>query len=455
MRPLYILLFAFGMKAFAQLPEGVYKKQIDSLILTGMRETKAVGVAVGIVKDGKIVYQQGYGTKKLNTIQPVDSLTNFHLASISKVFVATAIMQLVEKGKLKLEDKLLRYITVTELKDQRFKEVTIEQMLNHTSGFPDVNSYHWAHPKNDSLALGEYAKKCIAKKNLLFNPGSKFQYSNMAFEVLGHVIEIVSGKYFDAYEYEQVLSKSGLQHSNFDYAKIDAARRSSPHVKLFSKVRVSGTYPYNREHGPSSTLNSCTQDMCLWIQELLKIHAGTSTTGLLTKETLLDMWSPKYNFASEDYIGWSWFVHKGPLGLCANHDGGDLGYCSALRIYPEKKMGIIVLINGEYASGMLGVVEHIAYLLENAIKKIPDAQLKLLEGEYLASNAPKGKWKIQFKLVNGELLGKDGSYQYKLLPVGDNTFINPDDGATFVFDTKDINSIRMTFFGKYQFDKLK
>ena len=454
MRIVFVIFFIMGMKAIAQLPESVYKKQIDSLILAGMRETKAVGVSIGIVKDGKVYYQKGYGTKKLKTVNPVDSLTNFHLASISKVFVATAIMQLVEQGKLKLDDKLLKYIIVNELKDQRFKEVTIEQMLSHTSGFPDVNTYHWANPKNDSLALGNFAKKCIATKHLLFEPGSKFQYSNMAFEVLGHVIETVSGKNFDAYEYDNVLSNAGLQYSNFDYTRIDDARRSSPHVKLFSKVKVSGVYPYNREHEPSSTLNSCTYDMCHWIQEILRTYEGISPGSLLKQETLLDMWRPKYSFASEDYVGRSWFVHLGPLGLCANHDGGDLGFCSALRIYPEKKMGIIMLINGEYASGMLGLVEHIAFLLENKIKKVPEAELKLLQGEYLAENPPKGKWKIEFKLVNGELHGKDGSYKYKLIPVGEGTFINPDDGAVFYFDTKNQSPPRMTLFGKYHFKKL-
>src|SRR5688500_10301206 len=113
-----------------------------------MPADKAVGVAIGLVKDGKIYYNKGYGTKKLNANNPVDSLTNFHLASISKVFVATAIMQLVEQGKINLDARLLEYIHADKLKDERFKTITIKQMLMHMSGIPDVMDYRWRKPKN-------------------------------------------------------------------------------------------------------------------------------------------------------------------------------------------------------------------------------------------------------------------------------------------------------------------
>jgi CubicO group peptidase (beta-lactamase class C family) len=353
MRIVWVIFFLLTEKAFSQIAVGSLKARIDSMVLTKMQKTKAVGVAIGIVKNGHIYYNKGYGTKELNTSKSIDSLTNFHLASISKVFVATAIMQLVEQGKINLDAKLLDYISVSKLKDDRFKTITIKQMLIHMSGFPDVNDYRWDNPRNDSLALGNYSNKCIETKKLIFDPGTKFEYSNMAFEVLGYVIETITKKPFDTYEYDHVLSKARLNRSNFDYTKIDPSRRSSPHIKSLTKVKVSKTYPYNREHGPSSTLNSCTYDMCQWILEMLTIYEDktNSYAGVLKHETLMDMWSVKYRPAGNQSIGLTWAIfEKTPLGFCVWHDGEDRGYGSLMLINPEQKFGIIMLINGDYAS---------------------------------------------------------------------------------------------------------
>lgn len=353
MRIVCIVFFMIGCKAVAQISDHSVKSQIDSMILNKMQETKVVGAAIGIVKNGEIFYNKGYGTKEINADKPIDSLTNFHLASISKVFVGTAIMQLAEQGKINIDHKLLEYIAVDKLKDERFKDITIKQMLTHTSGFPDVDDYNWDKPNNDSLALGKYSKKCIETKKLLFDPGTKWEYSNMAFEVLGYLIETVTKRSFNEYVYEHILIKAGLNNSNFDYNKIDPSRRSLPHVKTLGKIKVTEIYPYNREHGPSSTLNSCTYDMCRWILDMLSIYADKNNfySGIIKHETLIDMWSVKYRPTPNRSMGLAWdLFEKTPLGLCASHDGGDTGYSSLLMINPEVKFGIIILINGEYSA---------------------------------------------------------------------------------------------------------
>jgi len=347
-----VLILLHNFSAFGQ-SDVQLKFTIDSMVKACMISEKAVGVSIGIVKNGKIFYTKGYGTKELGTNKPVDSLTNFHLASISKLFVATAIIQLVEQGKLNVDAKLLDYMPVNELKDERFKKITIRQMLTHTSGFPDVENYHWSKPNKDSAALGNYSKKSIQNKKLLFEPGEDAAYSNMAFEVLGHVIEVITKKPFDRYESENVLSKAGMVNSNFDYTKIDPIRRSTPHTKKKEAVKVSKTYPYNREHGPSSTLNSCTYDMCKWIMEMLTIYNDKNNIykGVLKHETLLDMWDVKFRFDQSTFMGLGWIGAYSPLGICMMHSGGDLGYSSNLYIFPEKNLGIIILMNGDYTTG--------------------------------------------------------------------------------------------------------
>lgn len=368
MKKLYlIVLLILFTKAFGQVSSILLKSKIDSMIRAEMPKEKAVGVAIGVVKDGKIWYSKGYGTKELNTNKPIDSLTNFHVASISKLFVGTAIMQLVEKGKIKLDDKLIDYIRVDNLRDQRYKSVTIQHLLTHTSGIPDTDDYDWHKPKYDSLALREYCLQYIKTKKLRFEPGTKFEYSNVAYNMLGHVIEVITKKTFEDYEYQAVLSKAGLIHSNFDYSKIESSRRSSPHILKFWKVKVSKTYPYNREHSPSGTLNSCTNDMCAWILEMQRIYDDTtnSYSGVISHKSLKEMWSVKHtSFSSNQFVGLSWWLDKSPYGLWTWSTGGDLGYKCILDVYPEQKTGVIMLINGEYPQGkLLEVPEFIANLL--------------------------------------------------------------------------------------------
>ena len=354
-------------KAFGQVPSILLRSKIDSMIVTEMPKEKAVGVAIGIVKNGEIWYNKGYGSKKLNTNTPIDSLTNFHVASISKLFVATAIMQLIERGKISLDAKLLDYISVNKLNDQRYKSITIQHLLTHTSGIPDTDDYDWNKPKYDSLALKSYCIQYIETKYLRFEPGTKFEYSNVAFNILGLVIEVITKKSFEDYEYEEVLRKSGLVHSSFEYSKIDLSRRSSPHILKFWKVKVSKIYPYNREHSPSGTLNSCTYDLCQWILEMQRIYDDTTNSyhGVISHRSLKEMWSVKHtSFSSNQFVGLSWWLDKSPYGLWTWSTGGDIGYKCILDIYPKQKMGVIMLINGEYPRGkLLDVPEFTAKLL--------------------------------------------------------------------------------------------
>lgn len=456
MKTACIVIFMIGARAFAQVGDSNLKVRIDSMIVTQMQKEKAVGLAIAIVKDGKIWYNRGYGVKELNTNKPVDSLTNFHLASISKVFVATAIMQLVEQGKINLDAKLTDYIPVNHMRDERFKAVTIGQMLIHRSGIPDVENCNWDKPKNDSLALRNYAKKCIETEKLLFDPGTKFQYSSMAFEILGSVIENISKRTFDAYEYDHVLNIAGLSNSSFDYTKIDPSRRSSPHVMEKIKVSVSDTYPFNREHSPSSTLNSCTYDMCQWMLELLRIYHDTTNSykGVVKHETLMNMWRLK----ESEFMGLTWFLKGSPLGLCAAHGGGDHGYSSVLAIFPEQDVGMIILINGHYPEGLTEMADYIPFLVKNKIKKQTIEYLKLLEGKYVVTNPPsksKRKWKIMFKEEKGELVGKDHGHRYALIPLGNGEFFSTDEGTSIVFDTKDKDSISLAYFSNFKFKRVK
>ena len=172
------------------------------------------GLAVGIVKDDEIVYAKAFGFADVETKKPATIRTLYHMASISKPFVATAIMQLVEQDKINLDSPIVTYLPYFKLDSEYYEKITIKQMLSHISGMPDVNDYEWDNPAYDEGALERYVRSLVSEK-MHSAPGEKFAYSNMAFECLGDVIAKVSGTSFAEYEKKFILDPAGMNESTF------------------------------------------------------------------------------------------------------------------------------------------------------------------------------------------------------------------------------------------------
>ena len=134
------LLTLFCLDSFSQTLD---ISKVDSIVQGLMTQNKIVGLSLGIVKGGKIIYTQGYGTGRIGEAVMIDSTTNFLTCSITKLFTATAIMNLVEEGKIDISKKLTDYVPDFEMKDSRYKEITIEQILTHTSGLPNISNRHF------------------------------------------------------------------------------------------------------------------------------------------------------------------------------------------------------------------------------------------------------------------------------------------------------------------------
>src|SRR6185295_2428813 len=170
------------------------------------------GVAIGVVKNGKMIYAKGFGVSKLGADTPITSRSLFHMASVTKTFVATAIMQLIEQGKVDLDAPLTKYLPYFRMNDERYRQIKIRQMLSHTSGIPDVTDYHWDKPEYDAGALERFVRS-FSNQKLIFNPGEKFAYSNAAYEMLGDLIAKVSGESFEDYVQHQILTPLGMKDS--------------------------------------------------------------------------------------------------------------------------------------------------------------------------------------------------------------------------------------------------
>ncbi len=321
---------------------------LDSLCMAHMEGSKIPGFAVGIVSKGKVLYAKGFGVKNIDTQEPVTTKSIFHLASISKTFVATGIAQLVAEGKLNLDDPVTKYLPYFELKDPKYKDITVRHLVTHSAGIPDVLNYNWGKPKYDEMALENYVRQL--NKGLNFAPGGEFKYSNNGFEVLGDVLAKASGMSFEDYMKTQIMDPIRMSHSTFYKPEVAEELATSPHVKR-PAIKVSKVYPYNREHAPSSTLNSNIDDMVKYAITYLN-KGSYEGEEIFDEDTYALLTTRQREFDEVRGVALSWFVGpaswRGDDGIRIEHSGGDTGYRSWIGILPQKSWAMITLVNCDW-----------------------------------------------------------------------------------------------------------
>ena len=260
-----------------------------------------------------------------------------------KPFVATAIVQLVERQAIDLDDRIGEILPYFRLSDGGHHGITIRQVLDHTSGLPDLEVYEWDPPELDEGAA-ERLVRSIASMELLFAPGSKHQYSNLAFDALGDVIAKVSGVSFEEYMKTEILLPLGMKHSSFIHPEIAEDLRTTGHVG--DPARVSEVYPYNRRHAPSSTLNSSIADMTRWI--LANLNRGElDGHHILQPESFDLLWTPSASLPDSPgvTVGLSWYLGEREGIRIVQHAGQDEGYSSDLFLAPDIGAGVVMVSN--------------------------------------------------------------------------------------------------------------
>jgi CubicO group peptidase (beta-lactamase class C family) len=213
-------------------------KRIDSLFNAVAQKTHFNGSVV-VAENGKIIYENPGGYANIDKKVPNSSATNFSLASLSKVFTAVAVMQLKEKGKLNLDDPLIKY-----LPDFPFANITIKQLLSHTSGLPDFEIFQSYTRASHDKPLCEKDIIPALKKGaeLIAAPGTKWRYSNVGFGLLALLVENVSHQSFRQYIQENICKPAGLKNTYVDVpgTNFHDEARATPYVSSFSSDITSG-----------------------------------------------------------------------------------------------------------------------------------------------------------------------------------------------------------------------
>jgi len=333
----------------AQTTPDRYHQKLQPVLEKLIQEQELPGFAIGVVEDNRLAYASAFGVRNMTATHDVMTTRSlFHMASITKPFVATSIMQLVENRKVDLDQPVLTYLPYFRLADERYRTITVRQMVTHTSGMPDVDDYEWDQPQYDEGALERYVRS-LKSLTLVFAPGERFKYSNMAFEVLGDLIAKVSGDTFDDYVQRRILTPLRMNDSTLLVKRADPALLAWGHERPgHGRPFPSKVYPYNRIHTPSSNLHSNVLDMARWA--IANMNRGELDGARILKASTYDvMWKPAAEFGGKPSpTGISWFLGEYRGHRLVQHGGGDTGFLTGLAMLPEKKIAVVWMTNAEW-----------------------------------------------------------------------------------------------------------
>lgn len=332
-----LMIFALslsGVALVANTPQG----SIEDFIDRAMPASGVPGLAYAVVADGDITSAGARGVVRLGGDTAVTPDTPFVIGSISKSFTALAVMQLAEAGKVDLDTELSHYLD--EFAGRPAGAITIRQLLSHTSGFSTVQG-NAGHPDatggKDDLARGVAR---LAEVTPSYPPGQKWDYSNANYEILGRLIEVVSGQEYQAYVETHILEPLGMEHSFVADGEIHASMATG-HRPWFGTKRPLPETPTDRTTAPQGGIIASANDLARYLAMMMN-----GKDDVLSAEGKALMMQPA-SAVSPDYgFGWNVYSDAGVVW----HDGVSPGVETLASMLPAQKKAVIVLVNG--GSGM-------------------------------------------------------------------------------------------------------
>jgi CubicO group peptidase (beta-lactamase class C family) len=314
--------------AFAQ------NQMVDDILKSEMSRQQIPGVALLVSRGGKIVFAQGYGMANLELQVPVKPETIFQSGSVGKQFTATAIMMLVEEGKIGLDDPLTKYFPDAP---NSWKQVTIRELLSHTAGFTD-------YPQNFDMRK-DYTEKDLLKIvegiPLAFPPATSWSYSNLGFLTLGIVIHQVTGQFYGDFLQERIFRPLGMNATRIISEADIIPNRAAGYVLVKGELK--------NQEWVSPTLNT-TADGSLYfnVLDLAKWDEALYSGKLLKRSSLEQMWTVaklRDGQSNSGHYGFGWFVENKDGRHIVEHEGAWQGFQTHISRYLDDKLAVVVLTN--------------------------------------------------------------------------------------------------------------
>jgi len=345
---------------------------LDAYVASSMKTFDVPGIAVAIVKDGKILLAKGYGVRRLGDPAPVDEFTQFGIGSNTKAFTSAALATLVDEGKLSWDDPVYQRLPGFVMYDPYVShEMTIRDLLTHRSGMGlgEGDLLFW--PPSTYTRADVIYKLRFMKPHSSFR--SHFAYDNLLYMAAGQIIPAVTGTPWDDYVRDRIFAALGMTHSTTTNASFKTGDDyASPHARVEGKLQA---IPFEvlDNASPAGSINSCAADMAKWVQLQLNHGKFTAREGrLFSEERSNEMWTPqtilptpdppaplaalKTNFA--DY-GLGWFLRDYHGRKLVGHTGGVAGFVSRVMLVPEEHLGVVVLTNAEEGGAFDSILYHL------------------------------------------------------------------------------------------------
>ena len=322
--------------------------RIDSRVRQIMAEQGVPGIALGIVHDQTVAWKGGFGFADIASARAMDAETICGVASITKTFTATAIVQLRDEGKLRLDDPIVRHIPEFKAVPSRFganEEVTLRRLLTHRAGLvgesPDG---HWSNLEFPSM---QETLAMLARCEVVIEPDSAFKYCNLAFALLGEVVERVSGRPYRDYVMENILAPLGMTSSGFDIAARRERVATGYMPERYQDVPTVAPDPPTRGYEAAAGLRTCVSDLAKWISLQFRTKADDRGGAQVLKGKSISAMH-RVTFVERDWkVGYAltWMGARIGENIYLNHGGSVPGFLSMLAFNKPHKLGVVALSN--------------------------------------------------------------------------------------------------------------
>jgi CubicO group peptidase (beta-lactamase class C family) len=377
------------MSARAQLPDATVSA-VDTLVAKALEESGTPAVSIAIVKDGKVALAKAYGEARLEPKTAATAAMRFSIGSVSKQFLAGAILLAAENGKLSLDDRVSKYLpTLT-----RAHEITVRQLLSHTAGYQDYYPQDYLPPFMKEPVTAEGILDRWAVKPLDFEPGTAWQYSNTGFVVAGRVLEKATGVPLMEYLRSRIFSRLGMQ-SVYD---LDHQPLTSADASGYIRYAIGPLHPVTPEAPgwlfAAGELAMTARDLALW-------DAGLINGTVMSPRSFEEMITPVRlkNGAPTSYaLGIGVSDSNGHPRL--SHGGAVSGFTSQNTVWPDLKLAVVVLSNKDGSTAPGRITRGLETLLL-APAQDPDAAKLLNQAKTIFAGLQDGRLDRSLLTANG------------------------------------------------------
>lgn len=333
---------------------------IDAYIEKQMQRLNIPGVSLAIVEGDQIVHMHGFGQARPGGEAPTPH-TNFIIGSTTKSFTALAVMQLVESGKVDLDAPVQQYLPWFRIADpQASRLITVRHLLNQTSSLPLIPAWQQLADFDNSPGATERQARSLSTLQLTRPVGSAFEYSNVNYNLLGLIIEAVSGETYTEYIQHHIFDPLEMKHSYISKAAADQDEMAVGHQCWFGIPVAVPDLPIPAGSLPSGQLVSNAEDMGRYL--IAQLNKGSyAGVKVISPEGLSEIHRPAVPAISAGvdmgYYGMGWYIKEQDQAQIIHHTGMVPDYYTYMALLPEQKRAVVMLVNVNYLTHEMSLTE--------------------------------------------------------------------------------------------------